>query len=158
MDKKQKNLFTLVRNILDKPDYETIQKYFFRNFLITIRFRLTQNGKKEFRAILRNYKWAEIESIILDDEDERNLRKRVSSLLKKPYLGKEKPFLGEYSQNKLGIQVVKMSLPPDDYDPLEDNDPYEDNNPFNDYDYDSIDDIHPLEWNETEEEWSNDEE
>ena len=82
--------------------YEIIQQYFYRDFKITICFFLKKNGQKDLTAFIRNKKWLETEFIILTDLNEKNLRKKVSSFLKKPDLREE-------NISNLGIKVFIKS-------------------------------------------------
>ena len=170
---------------MSNGDFEGIQRYHFRNFLVNIYSFLGENGKKKFAANINNNKWqTSVYSsgntpegsrklpryIVLYDESEENLRDRVSSLLKEPDLEKgliEYLDLGAASSKwnhlvtrHLGIEVNSLVPPGADFESIYgeepyDESPYNDNKPLDDYDYDSVDDTHSMEWNEVEEEWSN---
>ena len=167
---------------MSNGDFESIQRYHFKNFLVHIYSVLGKNGKKKFAAKINNDKWQTSvyssgntpegsrklpRSIVLYDESEENLRNRVSSLLKEPDL--EKDLTGDMllavessRWNGLGIEVNSLVPPGADFESVygeepHDDSPYDDNNPLDDYDFDSVDDTHSMEWNEVEEEWSNEE-
>ena len=143
-----------------------IQKYFFKSFLIKIFSFQEEEGQKQFEAVISNHTWKTpknidgkiyyIPEIRLKDENEGNLRSRVSSLLKEPDIEERlmwDTYLGEHSKwELLGIVAHKVEKIPYDDSTYED---YNLEDPFHDFDYDVPDDTHAMEWNEVEEEWSN---
>ena len=165
---------------MSNRDFEDIQRYHFRNFLVRIYSFLEENGKKKFAAKINNNKWqTSVYSsgntpegsrklpryLVLYDESEENLRDRVSSLLKEPDLEKDliediDLAVASSKWKHLGIEANSLVPPGADFESIYGEEPYDDspynyNNPLDDYDYDSIDDTHSMEWNEVEEEWSN---
>ena len=82
-----------------KNKYEIIQKYFFRDFKIVICFYI-KNSEKHLTAFIRNKKWKKTDFLMLTDEDEKNLRNKVSSFLENPDLREENIY-------KLGIVVFR---------------------------------------------------
>lgn len=158
-----------------KNKYEIIQKYFFRDFKIEIGFYI-KNSEKHLTASIRNKKWKKTNFLMLTDEDEKNLRNKVSLFLKNPDLREKNIYkLGivvfRTQDQKTKIEDERKSKSVETISRLEDRF-YKDwgIDPEDIYEqelremallestkeYSSIDDAHSLEWNVEDEEWSND--